>query len=139
MRKFGNNARMKSKVTLVARVILGLIYFVFGLNHFVGFMPMTPPPMPEAATEYMKGMMAAGYFMPLLKGTETIGGFLLLIGYAAPLALVVLAPITLHIVLFHGCLTPGVQNIVMPIIMAVAHIVAAVRYWPTYRQLFKKG
>jgi len=130
---------MKSKITLISRVFLGLIYFVFGLNFFVEFIPMTPPPMPEAATTYMQGMMAATYFMPLLKATETIGGVLLLLGFAAPLALVVLAPITLHIVLFHGCLTPGVQNIVIPAIMAVLHVIAATRYWGIYRPLFRKG
>lgn len=130
---------MKSKITLVARILLGLIYFVFGLNGFLNFIPMTPPPMPEAATQFMTGMMAAPYFMPVLKGAEALGGFLLLTGFAAPVGLLILAPITLQIVLFHGVMTPGVSNIVLPAAMVVLHGLAAWRYWGLYRPLFRRG
>lgn len=129
---------MKSKITLVARVLLGLIYFVFGLNGFLNFIPMTPPPMPEAAMDYMKGLMAAGYFMPLLKGAETLGGFMLLSGLAAPIGLLILTPITLHILLFHACMTPGIQNSALPIFMCILHALVALRFWGSYRPLFRR-
>jgi hypothetical protein len=41
----------------------------------------------------------------VLAATQTVAGFLLLTGFAAPLALVILAPITLQIFLFHMFLT----------------------------------
>lgn len=130
---------MKNKLPMIARLVLGLIYFVFGLNGLVPFLPMTPPPMPEAAMEFMKGMMAAPYFMVLLKLTEVICGLMLLSGFAAPLALIILAPITLQILLFHGVMTPGAENIVMPAVMLVAHLLAATGFWKLYKPLFSKG
>lgn len=130
---------MKSKIPFAARMLLGLIYFVFGLNGFLNFIPMTPPPMPEAATAFMSGMMGTGYFFPVLKGTEVLGGLMLLSGIAAPLGLVLLAPVTVHIFLYHAFMTPGLENLPMPVAMVILHAVAAMAYWRLYRPLFSKG
>ncbi len=64
---------MKSKVGLGLRIILGLIYFVFGLNGFLQFIPM--PPLPEGPMALMGAMMASGYLLPSIKITEIVGGF----------------------------------------------------------------
>ncbi|MDB5036837.1 MAG: acyltransferase [Bacteriovoracaceae bacterium] len=130
---------MKIKISTLARLILGLIYFVFGLNGFFHFIPMKQPVLPETAMEYLKGLMATGYFMPVLSATQVFSGFLLLTGFAAPLALVVAAPVTLQIVLFHSFLTPTAKELILPIAMAVLHITAATAYWKIYRPLFSRG
>ena len=130
---------MATKVQLGARIVLGLIYFVFGgmgLAIAMGFMPMPDSPMPEAASGFMKGIMGTGYFFPLLKVTEVLCGLLLLTRSAVPVALVILAPITLHIMLFHAFLTPGLGNIVLPSAMVIAHAVAMSGYWNLYKPLF---
>ena len=127
-------------ITLGARIILGLIYFIFGgmgLAIALGLMPMPQQPMPEAAMAFMKGIMSAPYFFLLLKITETSCGLLLLIGRAAPAALVILAPITLNIFLFHVFLTPEFSNLPLPLVMIVCHILAISGYWDRYRPLFK--
>lgn len=132
---------MIEKIQLGARVVLGLIYFVFGgmgLAMALGLMKMPESPMPEAAMAFMKGIMASGYFFPLLKGTEVVGGLLLLIGRAAPLALVVLAPVTLHILLFHAVLTPGMGNLVLPLAMTVLHVAAMSAYGKAFKPLFAR-
>lgn len=129
---------MRSKLATGSRYLLGLIYFVFGLNGFLQFIP-APPTMPEGAMAFMGGMMAAPYFFPVLKGTEVICGALLLGGFAVPLALVILAPITLQIFLFHSFMTPGLENVIMPVVMIALHVLAATTYWDLYKPLFKKG
>ncbi|WP_374034276.1 acyltransferase [Bdellovibrio bacteriovorus] len=129
---------MRSKLATGSRYLLGLIYFVFGLNGFLQFIP-APPTMPEGAMAFMGGMMAAPYFFPVLKGTEVICGALLLSGFAVPLALVILAPITLQIFLFHSFLTPGLENVIMPVVMIALHVLAATGYWSVYKPLFKRG
>lgn len=125
------------KVSLVSRYLLGLIYFVFGLNGFLNFIPM-PAEVPERAMKFSMAMMETGYFFPMIKGTEVAFGLLLLIGFASPLALVVLAPVTINILLFHGVLTPGVENIILPVVMVVLHALAAVNYWPRFKGLFAR-
>ncbi len=131
---------MVAKFQMGARFTLGLIYFVFGgmgLAIALGFMQMPHSPMPQAAEGFMKGIMGTGYFFPLLKITEVSCGFLLLINRATPLALIILAPITLHIILFHVNLTPGVENLILPLFMGLAHILAMSGCWKSYKPLFK--
>ncbi len=118
----------------IARVLLGLIYFVFGLNGFISFLPT--PPLPEAAMTFVGGLMSADYFLPLLKGSEVICGALLILGFAAPVALVILAPITINIFLFHLYLTPGLENIILPSAMVALHIFSALAYRNKFRPLF---
>lgn len=93
------------KVILIARIVLGLIFFVFGLNGFFNFLPV--PEMDPEAGAFMGALAATGYFFPFLKLTETLCGLLLLIGRFVPLALTVLAPVVLNIVLFHIFLAPS--------------------------------
>ena len=127
---------MKEKLPMAARYILGLIFFVFGLNGFIGFLEM--PPMPEPAMAMMGGLGASGYFFPLLKGTEVICGALLLAGMFVPLVLVILAPIVINIVLFHGFLAAGGTGMVMPIFILILTIVVAKDNMSSYSALLKK-
>lgn len=126
------------KVALVARILLGLAYLASGI---VGLLNLVQPPpdIPAGAKAFSEAMMATGYFFPLIKGTEVVCGLLLITGFAAPLALLVLASITLNIVLFHLFLTPGAGNQMIPMVVVALHLVAATAYWHLYRPLFGRG
>jgi len=87
------------------RILLGLIFFVFGLNGFLQFIPN--PPMPDKAGAFMGALAATGYMFPLIKGIEVIAGALLLSNRFVPLALAILAPNVVNIVVFHAVLAPG--------------------------------
>jgi len=89
-----------------ARILLGLIFFVFGLNGFLNFMPPPPPP-PPAGGAFLGALVATGYMFPLIKGVEVLAGALLLANRLVPLALVLLAPILVNIVGYHVVLAPG--------------------------------
>jgi len=94
------------KIPTAARVLLGLIFTVFGLNGFLHFLPQ-PPMQPGPALTFIVGLLGTGYFFPLLKATEVTAGLLLLSNRFVPLALTVLAPIVINIVAFHAFLAPG--------------------------------
>ena len=94
---------MKTIAPHVARVLLGLIFFVFGLNGFLHFLPMPPPP-PSAAGFFQ--FLTGSYLFTLVKGTEVLVGALLLSNRFVPLALTLLAPVSVNIVLFHTFLEP---------------------------------
>jgi len=98
-------SNIQNKTATVARLLLGTIFVVFGLNGFLGFIPQPPPP--EAAGAFLGGLASAGYFFPLLKGTEVLVGVALLANRFVPLALTVLAPISINILLFHLVLAPA--------------------------------
>jgi len=94
-------------VQAIVRTLLGLMFTVFGLNGFLNFIPPPPDPGPEEAMAFGAAMMATGYMMPLVKGTEVAAGLLLLANRFVPLALVVLAPVIVNIVAFHVFLAPA--------------------------------
>src|SRR5260221_14487231 len=88
-----------------ARLLLGLIFLVFGLNGFLQFIPQ--PPVPGKAGVFAGALAASGYMFPLIKGVEVVAGVLLLSNRFVPLALAILAPGVVNIVLFHAVLAPG--------------------------------
>lgn len=90
----------------VARILLGLIFFVFGLNFFLHFLPQ-PKDMPAGAMAFFGALMNTGYMLPLIGGAQVLGGALLLINRLVPLALALLAPVIVNIILFHAFLAPS--------------------------------
>jgi uncharacterized membrane protein YphA (DoxX/SURF4 family) len=125
---------MNAKVVLAARILLGLIFFVFGLNGFLQFLPQ--PPMPEAAGAFAGALAATGYMFPMIKGIEVICGALLLAGQFIPLALVLLAPIIVNIVLFHAVLAP--EGVIMAIVILALEVVLARAHWSAYASMLKR-
>ena len=85
---------MKLKLIGISRILLGLIFFLFGLNGFFEFLPHTPPPAESEA-------FTAAYFFPFVKVIETICGALLLSNRLVPLATAISAPVVINILLFH--------------------------------------
>jgi uncharacterized membrane protein YphA (DoxX/SURF4 family) len=93
--------------THAARILLGLGFFVFGLNGFLNFIPPPATPMPERAMAFFSGLMSAGYMIPLIGGTQVVVGALLLANRFVPLALLLIAPVIVNIVAFHVFLEPS--------------------------------
>ncbi len=119
----------------ISRYLLGLMFFVFGGAGLFNLFP-PPPDLPEALSNFTNAMMATGYFFQSIKSTEMICGLLLLLGIAPAVMLVILAPITVQILLLHAFLTPGIQNLALPIVIVVLHLMAAKNYWHLYKPLF---
>ena len=96
---------MKAKLTLAARILFGFIFFASGLAGLLG-LAQPPPDLPEKLKLFTAGMEATGYFMTLVKGTETVCGALIMLGMYVPLCLVILAPVVLNIFLVHAFMAP---------------------------------
>lgn len=122
------------KVTLVLRVLMGLVFVASGIAFFF----TTPPPLEGAMADFFKGMAATGYFFYLLKFTEIACGLLLISGRFVPLALVVLAPIILNIFLVHLFMAP--DGLVLGGILGAIEVYLAffsAEYSPMIKQLFR--
>jgi putative oxidoreductase len=86
-------------VTLIARVLLGLMFVVFGANIFLHFIPV-PPQKPSLATDFSKALMESRYVY-VIGLLQFLGGLLLVIGKFVPLGLTLLGPVIVNILLFH--------------------------------------
>ena len=85
----------------IARYVLGLPLFVFGLNGFLNFIPQPKTPLPEGAMAFAGALMATGYMMQLIGGTMLVVGALLLANRFVPLALALFAPFVVNSLCFH--------------------------------------
>ena len=110
------------KITsLVARVLLGLMFTVFGLNGFLHFIPMGP--MPTGPAGQFAGALAASHFMLVVSGLQAGTGVLLLLNQFVPLALTLLGPVIVNIVLFHALMAPS--GLGLAVVVAVLWFLAA--------------
>jgi putative oxidoreductase len=84
---------------IIVRVLLGLMFAVFGSNAFLHFIPM--PPMQGDAGAFIGALANSGYLY-VIGGLQVAGGLLLLIGGRfVPLGLTLLGPVIVNIVLYH--------------------------------------
>lgn len=126
-----------SKAALGARYLLGLVFFIFGLNGFLQFIPL-PPPSPEGGA-FLGALAATGYMFPIIKLTEIACGLMLLTGFAFPLAQIILAPITINIFLYHLVLDPSVESLMLPIILVLGQAILGYVHFNKFKSLFQKA
>jgi len=126
---------MKSKTMTAARILLGLVFFGFGVNGFVHLFPL--PPMRGKEAEFVGGLVASGYFFPLLFVTYTITGVALLIGRFVPLALTVLAPIIVNILAIHLFLAPSGPELYLALLVLALEVPLAWSYRATFRPMLR--
>lgn len=102
-------------VSLVARILLGLICIVFGLNGFLNFLNMGP--LPTGLAGQFIGALVQSHYYWVVAGLQVVGGVLLLVSRYVPLGLVLLGPVIVNILLYHIFLNPA--GAVMAIVVTV--------------------
>jgi uncharacterized membrane protein YphA (DoxX/SURF4 family) len=117
---------------LVSRLLLGLVFFVFGLNNILHFMKMAPPPGDAGA---FATLLMTHNFMTFVGLLMVIAGLLLFVGRYVPLALVLLGPILVNILLFH-LLFMGGAGIQIGAVCTVIEIFLIWAYRLSFRGLF---
>lgn len=119
-------------VTIIARILLGLIFLVFGCNGFLHFIKM-PPPTNPLAVQYFTALASTSY-MSVVFALQIIGGLLVLIGFV-PLGLVILCPIIVNIVLFHGCMAP--EGLPLAAVCSLLALFLVWRHWANFAGLMR--
>ncbi len=105
LRAFQPTSRVRSAKSVtrflpaVARVLMGLPFFIVGLNGLLNFLPQPTTPMPAGAAAFLGALVKTGYMLPLISTTQLIVGALLLSNRFVPLALI--APFFVNSILFH--------------------------------------
>jgi putative oxidoreductase len=86
-------------VTLIARILLGLVFVVFGLNGFLNFLSMGP--LPTGLAGQFIGALFLSHYYWVVAVLQIAGGLLLLVNRFVPLALVLLGPVIVNIICYH--------------------------------------
>jgi uncharacterized membrane protein YphA (DoxX/SURF4 family) len=120
-------------LTIIARILMGLVFLIFGLNGFFHFIPQPKDAMPEGAMAFFCALMKTGYMLPLISGTQTLVGALLLLNCFVPLALALIAPVIVNIIAFHIFLSP--TGYVPAIIVTALEIYLAWAYRRSFRPM----
>ncbi|MBX3241235.1 MAG: hypothetical protein KIT80_17130 [Chitinophagaceae bacterium] len=119
------------------RILLGLIYLVFGLNFFLHFIPSPPPVQDNSPVSlFSGGLGVSGYFYPFLKAVEVIAGAFLIINLFSPLVTLIAFTISVHIFLFHAFLAP--DTMLISVIMLLFNIYLLWAYRGLYFPLLQK-
>ena len=116
---------------MIARILLGLAFLVFGLNNLHPFMPMQMPPGDAGTLSTIMFMHGWITFHGVL---YVVAGILLIIGRYVPVALVILGPILVNILLFHITLLPA--TIGPGLVCSALEIFLIWAYWPAFRGIF---
>lgn len=112
-------------VILICRILLGLMFFVFGLNNILHFIHM-PPPSGDALSFMM--VLGSHHWMNFVGALMTVAGLLLLVNRFVPLALTLLAPIIVNILLYHALLWPhGAAPAIIALVLEVVLLAAYFR------------
>src|SRR5258708_6861261 len=112
--------RILSKLPVVLRGALGLLFLAHGVAALLHLLPQ--PPLPERAAAFIGALAGSGWLMPLVMGVEAVGGALLLVGAWVPFALVLLAPVIVGIAGFHLFLAPAGLPVAVGLVAIEAYL-----------------
>jgi uncharacterized membrane protein YphA (DoxX/SURF4 family) len=113
-------------VIIIVRVLLGLMFAVFGSNAFLHFIPM--PPLEGNAAAFMGALVNSGYIYPIA-ALQVLGGLLLLLGGRfVPLGLTLLGPVIVNIVLYHIFIEPSGLGMAIGVSVAALFLLWVYRF-----------
>lgn len=117
-----------------SRVLLGLIFFVFGLNGFIELFPV----MDGLNTKALSFLVSIKnvYLYTFIKGIEVCAGILLLCNQFVLLSLTLLAPIVVNIFLFHLFLQPS--ELLIAFVVIILEIFLLAFHFESLKPLFKR-
>ena len=116
---------------LIARILLGLMFTLFGLNGFLNFLPS--PPMSGDAGTFL-GVLVSTHYSAVIFAVQLIAGLLMLAGQFIPLALILLAPEIVNILTFHVTMAPS--GIGPGVLAAILWVIVAYWYRASLAPLF---
>ena len=126
---------MKPKIEIGVRYLLALLLGVFGASKFVHFLPT--PELPPEAGAFFGALGNAGYIFPAIGIVFLVVALLLAVNRWVAFGLILLAPITFHIIAYHlrfdlpGLAGPGALLLILQLALVVLH-------WDDFKPLFKK-
>src|SRR5438309_11193844 len=120
-------------LTIIAHVLLGLGFVVFGSFAFLHFIAL--PPIPQSlAGDFTRVFIASGW-ASVIGALQVIGGLLLLIGRFVPLCLTILGAIIVNLLIFHALMPP--EGFAPGLVVTALELFLVWRYRDAFRGLIQ--
>jgi hypothetical protein len=110
--------KKNTTITNVIAGLLGLLFLVFGMNFFLQFMPVPPPPEGSPAAAFLGSLYSSGY-LAFVKVLEIAGGIALAIPFMRRLGLLLLGPVIVNILAFGVFFTNGASLVTPPVLVII--------------------
>jgi len=113
-------------VAIICRILLGLIFVVFGANILHPFLPQPSMDPNAISTKFAMAMAESGWFK-FIGFFQVLGGLLVLYPGTVPLGICILTPLTVNILLFHLTMAgghgiaPGLFTAILEIVLIYAY------------------
>jgi hypothetical protein len=121
-------------VVMIARLLLGAVFVVFGMNLFLHFLPMGPIPAGPAGDFF--GAMASTHYLYVIAVFQVIPGLFLLFNRFVVLGLALLAPVVFNILVFHILMAPS--GLLLAVIVAMLWMLVFHRHRSSFSGLLQK-
>jgi len=118
----------------IARILLGLIFLIFGLNHYLNFIPMGA--MPTGVAGQFMGALAQTHYMYIVAFFEVVPAILVLVNRYVPLALTLLGPVIFNILLVNILMAP--QGLPMGILLVILWILVFLHVRTAFAGVFQQ-
>ena len=121
-------------VFLICRILLGLMFVIFGANILHSFMPPQPMPPSESLAGHFFAAFGGSGWIKVVGLFQLLGGLLILIGGTAPLGLCFLAPVLVNILCFH--LLTGTPGVAPGLVATVLWLIVLYAYRANFAGIF---
>lgn len=121
-------------VALIARLLLGLVFLVFGLNIFLHFIPMGPTP--TGPMGQFTGALFVTHYIQIVGIFQVVPAILLLINRYVPLALTLLGPVIVNILITHILMAPS--GLPIALLVTLLWLLVAYRNRAAFLPLFQQ-
>jgi uncharacterized membrane protein YphA (DoxX/SURF4 family) len=129
---------MTKKLSLIARIVFGILLVVFGTSGVLNIFLQFAPPVQYAnpvANQFITGINSAQFIPAIVSVLGLVVGVLLIINRFVPLALVLYSPISVNIILFHLFL--DIKTILPALVVILLNIYLLVVYIENYKPFLK--
>ena len=121
--------------TIISRVLVGLIFVTFGLNMFLNFIHMPPPP--EGPARELMTALFLSHYLSVVGALQVVGGILLFTGRWTPLGLALVGPVIVNILCFHVLMAP--TGLPLAIVVSLLALFLLWRYREHFAGLVKNA
>lgn len=128
------NARNPNLVKVI-RILFGLFMLFSGVSGLYAMHAGSFEGIPPDMVPMMQVLLKTG-IIDFIKVTETVAGFMLVVGFLPWLAAIFLAPICLGVIIFNAHVAP--PFVITGVIISVFDAYLGYAYWHKYKALFER-